>query len=204
MDCVGLKGDRVRLRRLDRTLHLENALRWMNDPEVTATNERNFGVSRKEEESFFDMAENPGETAIYWAIHDEADAHVGFIDFHQVSWRHRLAIGGLVIGDRSAWGKGYATDAVRSRTKFAFEQMGLHRVEGHTICPAMRRVYEKCGYAHEGTWREKIWRDGRWRDAHLYAILEQDVTHLDESAGPTPTMEAVERFGELGPRLGPK
>ena len=204
MHIVGLKEDRVQLRRLDRGLHLENALRWMNDPEVTATIERNFGVSRKVEEAFFDMAENPGETALYWAIHDEADAHVGFIDFHQVSWRHRLAIGGLVIGDRSAWGKGYATDAVRSRTKFAFEQMGLHRVEGHTICPAMRRVYEKCGYAHEGTWREKIWRDGRWRDAHLYAILEQDVTHLDESAGPTPTMEAVERFGELGPRLGPK
>ena len=175
MDIVGLRGDRVRLMRPDRSLHLENALRWMNDPEVTATIERNLGVSRREEEVFFDLAENPGDAAIFWAIHDETDAHIGFIDFHEISWRHRLAVGGLVIGERSAWGRGYATDAVRARTRFAFEQMGLHRVEGHTICPAMRRVYEKCGYTHEGVWREKIWRDGRWRDADLYAVLEREA-----------------------------
>ena len=200
MDSVGLRGDRVQLRRLDRALHLESALRWMNDPEVTATIERNFGVSRKEEEAFFDMAEYPGESAIYWAIHDEANAHIGFIDFHAISWRHRLAVGGLVIGDRSAWGKGYATDAVSTRTWFAFEQMGLHRVEGHTICPAMRRVYEKCGYAHEGTWREKLWRDGRWRDAHIYAILERDASQVGEAGVPTPAMEVAELVGKLGPR----
>ena len=176
MDVVGLQGDRVRLVRLDRGIHLENGLRWMNDPEVTATIERNFGVTRREEEAFFDHAENPGDAAIYWAIHDESNVHIGFIDYHAISWRHRLAVGGLVIGDKAAWGKGYATDAVRARTRFAFEQMGLHRVEGHTICPAMRRVYEKAGYAHEGVGRERLWRDGRWCDAHLFAILDHVLT----------------------------
>ena len=158
MEIVGLKGDRVRLIRPDRLLHLENALRWMNDPEVTATIERNLGVSRAEEEAFFNMAESPGDDAIYWAIHDESDAHIGFLDFHYISWQHRLAFGGLVIGKRSAWGKGYRNRRRSDAdTRFAFEQMGLHRIEGHTICPAMRRVYEKCGScASKGPGREKI------------------------------------------------
>ena len=79
-----------------------------------------------------------------------------------------------MIGERNAWGRGYASDAVRVRTRFAFEQLGLHRIEGHTINPAMRRVYEKCGYRHEGVARQKMWRDGKWFDADLFAILEDD------------------------------
>ena len=61
------------------------------------------------------------------------------------------------------------------RTRFAFEQLGLHRVEGHTFNPAMRRVYEKCGYTFEGVQRSKFWRDGRWHDVALYAILEGEL-----------------------------
>jgi hypothetical protein len=38
----------------------------------------------------------------------------------------------------------------------------------------MRRVYEKCGYRHEGTARKLRWRNGRWHDAERYAILEED------------------------------
>ena len=79
-----------------------------------------------------------------------------------------------MIGERRAWGRGFATDAVRVRTRFAFEQLGLHRIEGHTIHDAMRRVYEKCGYQHEGVARQKIWREGRWFDAALFAILDAD------------------------------
>ncbi|MGC8640549.1 MAG: hypothetical protein ACP5XB_11805 [Isosphaeraceae bacterium] len=59
---VGWKNGRVRLVPPDRQLHLENALRWMNDPETTATLEFNLGISRKQEEAFFDRIEGPSET----------------------------------------------------------------------------------------------------------------------------------------------
>ena len=44
---IGWKGERVRLVPPDRTLHLENALRWMNDPEITAALKFNLGISRQ-------------------------------------------------------------------------------------------------------------------------------------------------------------
>src|SRR5947209_10774783 len=174
MDLVGLKGERVRLVPSERELHLANALRWFNDPEVTATIEANFGLTRRQAEAFFERVETSRETDLHWAVLDETGRHIGFIALHNISWRHRSATGGLTLGERSAWGQGYATDAVRVRTRFAFEQMGLHRIEGHTIGRAMRRVYEKCGYRLEGVARQKLWRDGRWADAALYAILDED------------------------------
>nr|WP_145952059.1 GNAT family protein [Paludisphaera borealis] len=38
----------------------------------------------------------------------------------------------------------------------------------------MRRVYEKCGYRHEGTARRRIYRDGTWHDMEHYGILRED------------------------------
>jgi len=59
---VGWKGERVRLVPPDRSLHLENALRWMNDPDITATLEINLRCSRKQEEAFFDRIESPNDS----------------------------------------------------------------------------------------------------------------------------------------------
>ena len=111
---------------------------------------------------------SPGQYSI------AASRHIGFIGLHAINWRHRAGTGGILIGERSAWGQGYATDAVRVRTRFAFAQLGLHRINGHTFNPAMKRVYEKAGYRHEGTARKMFWRDGQWYDVSLFAILEED------------------------------
>ena len=174
MSIIGLKGEGVRLVPIDRTLHFENALIWMNDPEVTASLEFNLGMTRRQEEAFFDRVEGPNDTDFVWAILDGHEAHVGFIGLHAIHWRHRSAKGGIVLGERSAWGGGLATASVRIRTRFAFETLGLHRIEGHTVNPAMRRVYEKAGYTREGTIREAFWREGSWVDAESYAILDRD------------------------------
>jgi ribosomal-protein-alanine N-acetyltransferase len=185
VNVVGLRGERVRLVPSERSLHLENALRWFNDPEITATLEFHDGITRRQEEAFFDMIEAQRETDLHWAIHDESERHIGFIGLHGIRWRHRSATGGLLLGERDAWGRGYATDAVRVRTRFAFEELGLHRVEGHTINPAMCRVYEKCGYRREGVARAKLWRGGRWHDATFYAILEGDYFNPGPDGAPS-------------------
>ncbi len=173
MDLVGLRGERIRLVPPDHTQHLENALRWMNDPAVTDTLNTVFGVTRRGEEQWFERTETQREHDLVWAVLDEEDRHIGFAGLHRIDWVNRCGTGGVSIGERSAWGKGYGTDVVRTRMRFVFDQLGLHRLQGETFAfnVAMQRIYEKCGYVREGTSRERIWRNGRWWDLYHYAIL---------------------------------
>jgi RimJ/RimL family protein N-acetyltransferase len=184
MDIAGLRGERVRLVPSEADQHLDNALRWFNDPEVTALLDYFWGVTRRQEVAFFEQVAANRDNDLHWAILNENDRHIGFIGLHTIDWRNRSARGGLLIGERSVWGLGYASDAVNTRTRFAFEQLGLHRIEGHTLNPAMRRVYHKCGYRHEGTARKLRWRNGQWLDAERYAILEEDYFLAARSAPP--------------------
>jgi len=80
------------------------------------------------------------------------------------------------VGDKEAWGRGYATDAMRVRTKFAFETLNLHRVESEVLAENMasQRALEKVGYTREGVFRQHSWSEGRWHDTIRYAILDQD------------------------------
>jgi hypothetical protein len=71
-----LKGERVRLVPSQASIHLENALRWMNDPEVTARLDHILGVTRRQEEAFFERIETQREHDLHWAILAEDGAHL--------------------------------------------------------------------------------------------------------------------------------
>ncbi|MDR7418988.1 MAG: GNAT family protein [Armatimonadota bacterium] len=175
MEIVGLQGEKVRLVPVDREQHLHNAIRWMNDPEVTRYLNLTIGVTRGMEEEWIARVQKR-DTEIVWAIHDDRSRHIGFAGLHAIDWRNRRATSGIVIGDKDAWGRGYATDAMRVRTKFAFETLNLHRVESEAYADnvASQRALERVGYRREGVSRQRLWNEGRWHDAIRYAILDED------------------------------
>ncbi len=175
MEIVGLKGELVRLVPPDKTLHLENAIRWMNDPEVTRYLILTIGVTRGMEEEWLDRMQKR-DTDFAWAILDDHERHIGFTGIHQIHWRLRLGRTGTVIGEKSPWGRGYGTDAMRVRTRFAFETLGLHRLESETRIDniASQRALEKAGYKREGIARKRLWTEGRWYDSVLFGILDED------------------------------
>ena len=86
----------------------------------------------------------------------------------------RIEIGYAI--QRRHWGKGIATEAVRAVLGFAFEQMGLNRVEAHCIVDhvASRRVLEKAGMRREGILRQHESFKGAFQDLALYSILRQE------------------------------
>jgi RimJ/RimL family protein N-acetyltransferase len=61
---------------------------------------------------------------------------------------------------------------------YAFEEVGLHRVELEVFAfnDRARHVYEKVGFVVEGTRRDALCFDGEWVDSHIMAILEQEWT----------------------------
>jgi ribosomal-protein-alanine N-acetyltransferase len=98
----------------------------------------------------------------------------GAISLRLSGAHHRGEVGYWVAV--SEWGKGFATEATRRVISFAFDELGLHRVEAHhfTVNPASGRVLAKAGMRAEGEMRGAVFRDGTPRDLALYAILRTD------------------------------
>lgn len=78
---------------------------------------------------------------------------------------------GYFIGKRS-WGRGFATDAVRSVAAYAFELPGIYRAWANPIAAnrASARVLEKAGFTHVATIPlGMVDRAGRRHDESIYA-----------------------------------
>src|SRR5437016_8861017 len=111
---IGLKGERVGLVPPDRSLHLENAIRWWNDPEVARFLTASLGMTPGMAEEWFERVQ--GRDRIHatswvapsglgrefvWAVLDENDRHIGFAWIHNIDWRYRTGLTGTVIGEKS-------------------------------------------------------------------------------------------------------
>ncbi|MCF3121317.1 GNAT family N-acetyltransferase [Streptomyces arenae] len=116
------------------------------------------------------------ERDAYWAIADAAtDELVG-----------RVALRCIVLGDGqaevaywtvpSARGRGVAPRAVVALTDWAFEEVGLHRIEltHSTANEASCRVALKTGFVAEGTKRGALLHEDGWHDMHLHARIKGD------------------------------
>ncbi|MEV6211627.1 GNAT family N-acetyltransferase [Kitasatospora sp. NPDC051914] len=77
----------------------------------------------------------------------------------------------------AARGRGAAVEATRRLSRWALEDLGLHRL---TLChsvanPASCRVAGKAGYVLEGTMRSALLHADGWHDQHLHALVQGDL-----------------------------
>ena len=120
-----MQGQLVRLRGYEKS-DLDAVMRWVNDEEVTRTLGTGFltyPVSSMTEEQFIEMAArsaaDPNNKV--FAIETIAETrYIGAIDLKGINWIDRHAEIGIVIGDKSLWGKGYGTDAMRVIMRLGF------------------------------------------------------------------------------------
>lgn len=103
-EIPGIVGERIRLVPPDRSSHLDNCLRWMNDPRVTSTLARVSGCSRGEEEAFFDRIEGDRSSFLVWMVLAESGHHIG-VTHLAIDWPMRSASGGLTLGEPEVWGR---------------------------------------------------------------------------------------------------
>jgi UDP-4-amino-4,6-dideoxy-N-acetyl-beta-L-altrosamine N-acetyltransferase len=176
-------GLKTRLRRIERA-DIPTFVRWFGDPKVRQFLMLNRPISVAEEERWFEsQLVDPG-TELF-AIETAEGVHIGNIGLHDIDWLHRRAELGIVIGEREFWNQGYGSDAVRTLLGFAFREMNLHRVHLRVFEDNVRalRVYEKCGFQHEGCLRQAVYRQGRYCDEYLMGILSHEFEQTQTPNG---------------------
>jgi ribosomal-protein-alanine N-acetyltransferase len=101
---------------------------------------------------------------------------VGVISLSMVvraAWQN-ANVGYWVLASRG--GRGYATEAVRLVLGFAFDTLGLHRVQAGVMPGNLRsiRVLEKNGFRREGLAERYLRIAGRWEDHEIFAITSEE------------------------------
>jgi RimJ/RimL family protein N-acetyltransferase len=176
----GWEGEMVRLVPLERDRHLENCLRWLNDPEVTETTLLgDLPLSRLAEEEFFERVAQSSQTPadIVFAIETrEGGAHIGLCGLHAINWRHGTATTGTIIGEAEFRGRGYGRDAARLRTRYAFEVLGLRMLISEVFAEnaASLKMLAGAGYREVGRIPRRYWKRGAYREIVLL-VAERGV-----------------------------
>ncbi|MFE9402036.1 GNAT family N-acetyltransferase [Streptomyces sp. NPDC006530] len=176
-----LRGHGLRLR-VWRDDDVQPLLRGITDPEYLRWNTHNAPV--EDEAAAAELLRlralgwARGEFATYCVTDESSGTVLGHVGLNSVDWPMRCArVGYWTLPE--ARGRGVAGRALELITRWAFETVGLHRVElGHAVGHHVScRVAERCGYRAEGTLRDAMFEARRrdaFRDLHLHARLATD------------------------------
>jgi RimJ/RimL family protein N-acetyltransferase len=179
-EAPNIVGARVKLRLLERS-DLARSIKWLNDPEIMKLLGRRHPMSMAEEEKWYEDYLKAGKSRIF-AIEDENGEHVGNIGLHNIDKENRRASLGIVIGERERWGRGYGSAALMVALKYAFRELGLHKVSLRVFQTNKRAIksYSRCGFKKEGVEREQVFKDGKFHDLFVMSILDREYESLSK------------------------
>lgn len=140
-------------------------LSWLNDPEVTR-----YLECRHEAWTMASMTEyvaNNGGTMLAIAVRGpEGARHIGNLRISPPLARHPAAEISIMIGDKSAWGQGYAPEAIRAATAWAWQNTGIRKLWAGMYAANTRSksAFLKAGYAWEACHFRHYMLDGEMVD----------------------------------------
>lgn len=113
-------------------------------------------------------------TLYQWGIELDGEL-VGTCTLAAIDRRHRRAELGFAVL-RCRWGRRVASRALPPVIDFAFERLGLHRLEADADPrnEASLRVLERFGFRREGLLRERYFQEGEAQDAVVFGLLRRD------------------------------
>lgn len=169
-----LRGERTRLRPLLDS-DVAPLTTWLNDPDVRYWLHHSDREDATEDD-FREVYMAPDRRQLVFAIEAEDGSLIGvtrLIDIDRTHGRGEIAI---IIGDKTAWSRGYGTDVLRAFLRHTFEAMGLRRVQLITDADNARgiRCYEKAGFVHEGRLRQHRVRYGEPIDMVVMSVLRKE------------------------------
>jgi RimJ/RimL family protein N-acetyltransferase len=106
----------------------------------------------------------------------EDDRLIGFVRLYDIVWTHGSALVGISVPAAREQGRGFGRDGLALLLRYAFHELGLHRLWLDVFAYNMRAIhlYERAGFREEGRLREHLQRDGlRW-DVVLMGILRSE------------------------------
>ena len=105
------------------------------------------------------------------------DKFIGTLKIGHIDLLNSVAEIGFLIGASEYKGKGLGTEIVRMGCKYAFERLGLRKIEGGCFASNIpsNKVFQKAGFVLEGTLRNKLKIGNRYDDHNLYGLFPDEL-----------------------------
>jgi ribosomal-protein-alanine N-acetyltransferase len=148
---------------------------WMRDPEVTRFLELRFAPPDEAALEDFIAKMNGSDDSLLLGLFLRAQPqrHIGNIKLGPLDKRHKAAAIGIAIGAKDCWGRGFATQAVAAMSAYAFDALGLDRLEAgfYADNETSQRAFKGAGFVEEGRRRGARLLDGVRTDEILMGRL---------------------------------
>jgi RimJ/RimL family protein N-acetyltransferase len=152
-------------------------LSWLNDHEVTRYLETGvFPATQQDLEKYYESITGTSNQVLLAIVDKASNAHIGNIKLGPINWIHRRSLLGILIGDKSFWGKGVGLEAMRLMVEYGFCRLNLHRIYLAVFAEneAGVRLYEKVGFKVEGRFRDDMFQDGTYKDRLWMGLLRTE------------------------------
>lgn len=150
---------------------------WSQDREVTQFSMSSYAYPQSHDDirTWLSSINSSNKTVSFGICCTETNQLIGYAGITSISHLNRCGEYFILIGDKSYWGKGIATQVTQLVTDYGFKSLGLNRVEltAFSANTAAVKAYEKAGYQHEGVLRQAGFRHGKFFDKVMMAALAQ-------------------------------
>ena len=173
---MNVLGKNVRLRSIERE-DLPLIQKWGNDPEIqNLLGGWHFPTNEDDVSKWF-SAISANSLNQRFAIDTDDHGLIGTANLVDIDWKNKNAFHGMMLGDKDIRGKGYGYDTVMAIMRYAFEELGLQRLDGSIIAynePSIKLYVGKCGWTEEGRQRNWYFRKNRFWDRILVGVTRED------------------------------
>jgi RimJ/RimL family protein N-acetyltransferase len=168
-------GERIYLRPLEPAQDNHHYATWMNDEEIR----RYFSIyatSDTRGKERLELLYKDGKHIIFGVALNEDNRLIGLVGLKDINYINQSAEFYVIIGDRTAWGRGYGTEATTLMVRYGFMELNLNRIQTQDMEENIGgwRADEKAGFTYEGTLREVILRFGKYNDVRVYSLLRSE------------------------------
>lgn len=153
----------------------ERYVSWLNDPEVVRFSEQRFRVHTYEScREYMDSFE--GTPNYFWGVTiDDGARHIGNMNA-SVDEKNLTGDVGVLIGEKSCWGKGYGFEAYEAAVDFLLRKVCLRKITAGTmeLNKGMLRIMEKLHMKPDGRRRRHVLYNGRPVDVVHMAVFREE------------------------------
>lgn len=169
-----LTTDRLLLRTMSAADASAAYLAWMRDPEVNRFLESRFSLPERTQDlvGFIESVNASSHSLLLGIFLHKCGRHIGNIKIGPILKEHARSEIGYLIGDRAAWGKGYATEAIRATSRYGFEDLGLAKITAgvYDLNKGSAKALLNAGFVHAATISSHILCEGRRIASVIYGL----------------------------------